>query len=115
MRLHPLIVFALTGCVSSLDLSGQDETVTQRDDNLPDPLADDRIEDKHPQYDPGLTVTEKFDGCEATVNMSGAVTKLDIIPFEGADAPYATALYPRRGSATTAESRIESACPRAWR
>lgn len=112
MRFHPLIVFALTGCVSSLDLSGQDETVTQRDDNLPDPLADDRIEDKHPQYDPGLTVTEKFDGCEATVNMSGAVTKLDIIPFEGADA---TALYPRRGSATTAESRIESACPRAWR
>ena len=42
------LLAASTACLSSFDLLGQDETVTQREENRPDPLADDRIEDKHP-------------------------------------------------------------------
>ncbi len=91
-----------TACLSSFDLLGQDETVTQRDVNLPDPLADDRIADKHPQYDPSLTVTEIFGGCEATLNKSGSVTKLDIVPFDGLDAQLATVLYPNIPAANAA-------------
>lgn len=106
-----LALAASTACISSFDLLGQDETVTQHDQNLPDPLADDRIEDKHPEYDPALTVTEKFDGCEATLNMSGAVTKLDILPFEGADAPLATALYPNVSAANAAVSDTKEVLP----
>lgn len=102
-----LALLASTACLSSFDLLGQDETVTQRDEKLPDPLADDRIEDKHPQYDPSLTVTETFDRCATTLNLSGAVTKLDIIPFQGPDAPFTSALYADVPAANAAMSGKE--------
>jgi hypothetical protein len=74
------------GCVAPIDILGQEQVVKQQDHlQGTDLLADDRIEDKHPVFDPTLTVDEQFDGCSVTLNKRGSVTKLDVIPFPDAD------------------------------
>ncbi|HEX7600934.1 MAG TPA: hypothetical protein VF316_04985, partial [Polyangiaceae bacterium] len=55
--------------------------------------ADDRIEDKHPVYDPSLTTDEVFDSCKVHLNKSASVTRLDIVPFDAADATIGKTLY----------------------
>ncbi len=44
-------------------------------------IKDDDIADKHPVYDEDITVDEVFGSCTVTLNKSGSVTKLDIVPF----------------------------------
>jgi hypothetical protein len=63
-------------------LFGVEEVVTNRSSAAgPPAIADDKIEDKHPVYDPDLVITETFDHCEVTLNKSGSVTKLDVLPW----------------------------------
>src|ERR1035437_2597322 len=81
------------GCLAPLDMLGESEAVHQRDVSAPDPLADDRIEDKHPVYDPSLTTDEVFGSCKVHLNKSASVTRLDIVPFDAADATIGTTLY----------------------
>src|ERR1043165_4322251 len=76
----------LGGCLDSL---GHEEDVieTRVNEGLSS-LADDRIEDKTPTFDANRSVTETFgqtaySACAITMNKSAAVTKLDIVPFEG--------------------------------
>lgn len=81
-----LLLGSLSGCAFPLDVLGVDETVTQRADGqgTPDPLADDRVEDKHPVHDSTRTIVETFAGCQVTLNKSGSLTRLDVVPDEGA-------------------------------
>jgi hypothetical protein len=80
------IVLAASGC---LDVLGHEEEVIQtRSAQGTARIEDDRIEDKHPAFDPTRTVTEMFGppsgygSCAITMNKSAAVTKLDIVPLE---------------------------------
>ena len=81
------------GCLAPLDMLGESEAVHQRDVSAPDPLADDRIEDKHPVYDPSLTTDEVFGSCKVHLNKSASVTRLDIVPFDDAEAAIGKTLY----------------------
>lgn len=101
-RLVPL--FALGACLLPADLLGEEELVTEHisSSGAVDPLADDRIEDKHPTYDPNRTIDEVFDGCTVTLNKSAAVTKLDVAPLEGDDARFDKAIFPTYAAATAA-------------
>jgi len=82
-RWSVLLLALAPGCLGPLDTMGYEETVTNNKEYLKeDRLEDDRIEDKHPMYDPGMHVFESFDGCTIGLNKSGSVTKLDILPFE---------------------------------
>ena len=83
LALAPL---ALSGCLGMLDVLGfQSDLVTQSDPQRDARLEDDDIADKHPEYDPELVVEESFDDCPVILNKSGAVTKLDILPFAPAE------------------------------
>ena len=76
-----------SGCLglSAMDALGREEAVTEARKNRP-AIEDDRIEDKHPVYDPDRTVDEVFgDYCVVRLNKSGAVTRLDIAKPVGAD------------------------------
>ena len=96
----------LSGCSSLLDLLGDEEVATDKgnSDINPDPLADDNIADKHPQYDPSLTIDEQFGRCGARLNKSGSVTKLDIPEQDPSLQSFAGALYPSYGQAAQALS-----------
>jgi hypothetical protein len=76
-------------------------------------LEDDRIEDKHPAFDPARMVTESFGrpfgGCEVTMNKSAAVTKLDIVPFEAPEAALKGRLFRGRTEALAAVTAIADA------
>ena len=109
-----VVVTAVLGGGGCLDLLGHQEDVTQRNDPQGVMrLQDDRIEDKHPAFDPARTVTESFghpyDGCPITMNKSAAVTKLDVVPFEGAEAALEDRLFRGRNEALAAVAGIPGA------
>jgi hypothetical protein len=95
----------VSGCgwLGSLDLLGM-ETVITEDESLhkSEKIEDDRIEDKHPQYDAGLVIVDTIDGCEVGLNKSGSVTKLDILPFADREAFLRQRLFHTRGEALAA-------------
>jgi len=96
------------GC---LDFVGHEEIVTQHSDPQGMMrLEDDRIEDKHPAFDPARMVTEsfgqQFGSCEITMNKSAAVTKLDIVPFEASEAALKERLFRGRTEALAAVTAI---------
>ncbi|MBN2497218.1 MAG: hypothetical protein JXR96_21675 [Deltaproteobacteria bacterium] len=95
IRLPAILFFFLpvSGCYGPLDILGM---ILESESSE---LEDDRIEDKHPEYDPGLEVTEVFDECEVTLNKSGSVTKLDLVPLSGEDEKYETRLFTGRAEA----------------
>ncbi|MBI5532158.1 MAG: hypothetical protein HY898_05565 [Deltaproteobacteria bacterium] len=78
------LAVCVSGCVSLFDVMGVEEFVTEKSaaEGNPDPIADDRIEDKHPVFDESLTIDETFGPCVVTLNKSGSITKLDIAPFD---------------------------------
>jgi len=97
------VVLLSLGCANPLDLFGVDEVVTQKSSaQKPPAITDDKIEDKHPVYDPDLTITEDFDGCEVTLNKSASVTKLDVLPWVKSDAALKDRIFPNRTAALTA-------------
>jgi hypothetical protein len=91
-------VMGLVACHDPLDILGVQEVVTEEDDQE-DPLADDRLEDKHPEYDPRRTVQEEFDGCLVTLNKSASVTRLSIAALQGEDASLDGRVFASRGKA----------------
>ncbi len=93
-----------SACLGPLDIFGNQTVVTEDEDYLKqDQLEDDRIEDKHPVYDPALVVEERFgDHCTVSLNKSGSVTELDVIPFDDDHAALAGQLFPDRGAAAAA-------------
>ncbi|MDY0003982.1 MAG: hypothetical protein RBU30_21975 [Polyangia bacterium] len=107
---HSLLLAAAIFCLSasgcilgSLDMMGVESVLLEDEDLDKDPsLEDDRIEDKHPEYDPDRWVEETFGGCRFELNKSAAVTRLDILPFEGQDKHLETDLFPTRGEAFAA-------------
>ncbi len=81
----PVVTVALAAgvaCTHPLDVLGEQEVVRERDDLL----QDDDLADKNPEYDPGRTVQEEFNGCLVTLNKSASVTRLSISELEGDDA-----------------------------
>ena len=96
----------LPACQLPLDVLGVDETVTEQSKSQAelDPLADDRVEDKHPVHDPALTITENL-GCPVTLNKSGSITRLDVVP-DAAAGTSSTTLY---GSYTQALASLSVA------
>jgi len=101
-RALTLACLSSTGC---LDVLGHEEDVTQRSDVMGTPqVEDDRIEDKHPTFDDARTVTETFGPgrCTVTMNKSAAVTKLDVVPFTGANAALGDTLFRGRREASAA-------------
>ena len=106
------ILLVLTGgcMLGPLDHMGQETIVTEDEDKASEQkLEDDRIEDKKPKYDPALTVTETFEGCQVTLNKSATVTKLDIAPFEESEASIDGALFRGRAEAMAAVRKVKGA------
>lgn len=101
MRTALLLLLApLTGCLGMLDVLGFGsrygyDSELQRDGNP----EDDDIADKDPRYDPDLTVVETFGGCPVTLNKSGAVTRLDILPFQANEFFLDGTVFPTRAEA----------------
>ncbi len=73
-----LVLLPAGGCYSMMDVLGTKTTSQEEREAENDTLQDDRIEDKHPVYDPDRKVQEEFDGCKVVLNKSATVTKLDI-------------------------------------
>jgi hypothetical protein len=97
------VVLLSPGCANPLDVFGMDEVVTQKSTaKKPPAITDDKIEDKHPVFDPNLTITEDFDGCEVTLNKSASVTKLDVLPWAKSDAALKDRIFRNRTAALTA-------------
>ncbi|HVJ19892.1 MAG TPA: hypothetical protein VM686_30970 [Polyangiaceae bacterium] len=92
-------LFAL-GCADPLDVVGVQQRVSEQ--RFEDPLKDDNLADKHPEYDPERTVEESFDGCRVTLNKSASVTRLTITKLEGDDAWLAGRVFPTRAAALEA-------------
>lgn len=93
-RTAPVVGACLCACIGPLDALGQRASVFQRTEGELDPLADDRIEDKHPTYDPSSRVTEAiYPDCPATLNKSRSVLRLDVVPFDGEQAPMGGKLF----------------------
>jgi len=97
-----LAVAASPACVDPLNGIGAPSLVTETENAIkPHTVEDDRIEDKNPQFDATRTVEETFDGCTVTLNKSGTVTKLDIVPFDSGDTT-GEILYATRAEAIAA-------------
>jgi hypothetical protein len=99
------------GCLDSL---GHEEAVIENQANQGlSSIADDRIEDKNPSFDPGRLVTESFKqsyaSCSITMNKSATVTKLDIVPFEGDESVLDKRLFRGRTEALAAIAGIDGA------
>ena len=76
-----MLCAAAGGC--ALDTLGYESQVTETSIKAQqNKLEDDRIEDKHPVFDPGLATIESFDGCDIALNKSGSVTKLGVAAYE---------------------------------
>lgn len=94
MRASFLLLAAVVGC-DPLTVLGVEEEVRERDTvEAPPPIADDRIEDKHPVYDPSALVEETVDGCAVRWNKSGSIVKLDVLPFDAATRALETQVFP---------------------
>ncbi|MEZ4225925.1 MAG: hypothetical protein R3B13_33565 [Polyangiaceae bacterium] len=101
---HVLVgaTLVVAACADPLDLFGVEEVVTNRSQaQKPPAIADDKIEDKHPVYDPALVITETFDSCEVTLNKSASVTKLDVLPWGKGDGAL-NKIFPTRTAALEA-------------
>jgi hypothetical protein len=99
------------GC---LDVLGHREDVIEHRSNEDlFQLEDDRIEDKNPPFDASRTVTESFKqsygACPITMNKSAAVTKLDVVPFEGGESVLDKRLFHGRAEALGTIDGIEGA------
>ncbi len=77
-----LAASAGSSCVGPFDVIGVDSVTIEEHHNLTEP-QDDRIEDKHPEYDPARTVIETFgpEECQVGLNKSATVAKLDVVPL----------------------------------
>jgi hypothetical protein len=96
----------LTGC---LDALGYEDDVTESQSAVSQiQLEDDRIEDKHPTFDPARTVTETFDYCQVTLDKSATVTKLDIVPFAASESALDGKLFRGRTEALAAAATVAS-------
>ncbi len=82
-------LFLITSCMDGwglLDVMGLEEQVTEKEKKeKKETIEDDKIEDKHPEYDASRVVAESFEDCVVMLNKSKSITKLDILPFEGSD------------------------------
>jgi len=100
-------VLAHACILGPLDMYGNETTTTEKESQSKEAkIEDDRIEDKHPAFDPQRTVSEEFDCCTVTLNKSANVTKLDTLPFVGADASLEGKLFPSRGQAIAEVSAL---------
>jgi hypothetical protein len=101
------------GCLDALG-HGED-VVDHRSTVGTNVIEDDRIEDKHPIHDPARTVTEVFkeswNSCSITMNKTAAVTKLDIVPFEGDEKRLEGRLFRGRTEALVTIDGIAGADP----
>src|SRR5436190_5417161 len=100
------------GCLDGL---GHEEDVVQNSSSQgANQIEDDRIEDKHPVFDPARTVTEAYGAtgwCSITMNLSAAVALLDIVPFEGDEKAVDNKLFRGRSEALAAIAAIDGADP----
>lgn len=90
----------LGGCADPLDVTGVTQVVTQT--RKSEPLQDDQLSDKHPEYDPARTVVEEFDGCEVTLNKSASVTRLTLQSGSVLDQSLQGKIFRSRGAALAA-------------
>lgn len=89
-----LLLTTLVGC-NPLSVLGVEELVSEKSTlEAPPPIADDRIEDKHPNYVPSTFTDEVIDGCSIRLNKSGSIVKLDVLPFAEDDAALETKVFP---------------------
>src|SRR5690242_9817670 len=109
----PLLALAALGWLAGgcLDVLGHEEDVVQnRDAESTSQIEDDRIQDKSPVFDPARTVTDTFGPggfCSIAMNKSAAVTKLDIVPFEGGEKALDNKLFRGRSEALSAIAAID--------
>jgi hypothetical protein len=101
---------AIVVCVScvegSLDLLGEEAAVTELKKNA-SAIEDDRVADKHVEYDPARFVEEKFgDFCTIHLNKSASITKLDIVSSERDDDSLKDKVFPSRPSAIAAINEL---------
>ena len=118
MRNHPDTTRALQGIAlwaalvplaGCLDALGYEADVTESQSAVSEmQLQDDRIEDKHPAFDPARLVTETFDYCQVTLDKSATVTKLDIVPFAAAESALDGKLFAGRTQALAAAAAVAS-------
>jgi len=94
------LAWAAASCADPLDVLGQEEEVSQRDQSKP--LQDDSLADKNPTYDAARTLTTTFDGCSVTLNLSASVTRLSIVGLTGDDQSLDGRVFPTRGAALAA-------------
>src|SRR6266540_144369 len=91
------------GCLDSL--GHEEDVIEHRSSEGMAKLEDDRIEDKNPMFDASRTVKEAFkqnwNTCEIEMNKSVAVSKLDIVPFEGDESVLDKRLFHGRTDALT--------------
>ena len=104
----------ILGCLGPLDTLGNESVVTRKSSlEKAVVLEDDRIEDKHPVFDPDVTVIETFQGpysgCTATLNKSAQVTRLSLPAPTDAEKSTTETLYPNRTAALTAINQLPDA------
>ncbi|MBN1605554.1 MAG: hypothetical protein JW940_02920 [Polyangiaceae bacterium] len=92
-------LMAASGCINPLDVFGVEEDVIETESQA---RATDKLSDKHPPYDPELTVRETFDGCPFVLNKSAAVTRLSIEDLAAEDRALKGTLFATRAEALEA-------------
>lgn len=77
------LICTCAGCVGSMDVLGHDLQIMMYDqyESDPDP-GDDRVDEKHPEYDPQLISQEIMERCVFWINKSGSLVRLLPVPFE---------------------------------
>lgn len=95
-----LVSAALGGCVDPMDVTGVEEVVTEL--RRQEPLQDDRLSDKHPEYDSTRTVVEEFNGCLVTLNKSASVTRMTLQAASDLDQALKGKVFPSRAAARQA-------------
>jgi hypothetical protein len=91
--------WVVCGCANPLDTFGVEEEVIETESPA---RTSDSLSDKNPQYDPELTVSESFEGCEFVLNKSASVTRLSIQGLARGDSGLKDKLFPTRGAALKA-------------
>ena len=95
-----LLAGLIGGCVDPMDVTGVTEVVTEK--HQKEPLQDDLLSDKHPEYDSTRTVVEEFDGCQVTLNKSASVTRLTLQTAGALDQAVRGKIFPSRAAARAA-------------
>ncbi len=102
------VVLLSPGCANPLDMFGVDEVVTKKSkQQAPPAITDDNIKDKHPVFDPTFTIQETFNTCDVTLNKSGSVTKLDVLPWAKDDGALKDRIFRNRTAALDALGQRE--------